>query len=58
MIVAAISLHWMPLSWNEKTIDWLSRQSQWLYILIGWMMLMVFAYYKSDTIIPPIYLQF
>ena len=58
MIVAAITLHWMPLLWNEKTIDWLSHQSQWLYILIGWVMLMVFAYYKSDTIIPPIYLQF
>jgi D-alanyl-lipoteichoic acid acyltransferase DltB (MBOAT superfamily) len=58
MIAAAVMLHQLPLSWNDKIIDWLSRQNQWFYVFLGMSMFMVFAYYKSDTIIPPIYLQF
>jgi D-alanyl-lipoteichoic acid acyltransferase DltB (MBOAT superfamily) len=58
MIVFAIALHQMPLNWNERAIQWLSQRNALVYVIIGISMLMVYAFYKSDTIIPPIYLQF
>jgi alginate O-acetyltransferase complex protein AlgI len=58
MIASALALHQMPLNWNEKTIQWFSQRHAVVYVFLGIGMLMVYAFYKSDTIIPPIYLQF
>ncbi len=58
MLLLAIVLHQLPLRWNDTLIAFLSKQKMLTHVLIMVSILLMVAYFKSDTPVAPIYLQF
>jgi D-alanyl-lipoteichoic acid acyltransferase DltB (MBOAT superfamily) len=58
MLALAIVLHQLPMQWNERVITLFSKQKMLTHVVIMVSILMIVAYFKSDTPVAPIYLQF
>ena len=58
VLLLALILHQLPLDWNNNIISFLSKQKMLTHVFIMVSILLVIAYFKSDTPVAPIYLQF
>ncbi len=58
MLAFALIIHQLPLDWNDQIIIKLSKQKMLTHVVIMVSILLIIAFFKSETPVAPIYLQF